>query len=98
MFTPEVSGILIFGGKTRRVFLGGDRNNAANYETRPVPEMQMLIPMEMAKKFSKELQQALRNIKAGNYDRSLEFSEGPISKEPPSYGEVMKTPKTDSLI
>ena len=90
MFVPALSGILIFGGQTRQVFTGGDRSNQRNYETRKVPEMKMLVPYESAKKFSSQVQQALRNIKSGCYERSLEFAEAPISKEPPTYDEVMK--------
>ena len=86
-------GFLSLGDKVftgGQVFTGGDRSNQRNYETRKVPEMKMLVPYESAKKFSSQVQQALRNIKSGCYERSLEFAEAPISKEPPTYDEVMK--------
>ena len=88
MFVPALSGILIFGDQTCEVFTFGYPDNP-NYDIREVPEMEMLAPYEPAKTFSSQVQQALRNIKSDCYKRSLEFSEAPISKEPPTYDEVM---------
>ena len=77
-FVPQLSGILVFGGKTRRVFTGGNPKLNRNYKVIRVPEMKMMIPKQSANNFAKHLQQALRNIKGGKYENSLEFSEGPI--------------------
>ena len=79
MFVPQHSGILVFGGKTRRVFTGGNPSSIEVKVIR-VPEMKMMIPKQSANNFAKHLQQALRNIKGGKYEKSLalEFSEGPI--------------------
>ena len=82
MFVPSMSGILVFRGQSRLVCTGGNRSNLSNYEVRGVPDMKMVIPYQMAMDFSNQIQQALRDIKDGTFEKSLEFSHGPIVNEP----------------
>ena len=72
---PEISAVNVYGNRTREVFLGGDRNNPRNFKNVKVPEMQIMIPMNEAQAFSKELQQVFRNIKSGDFERSLDYVE-----------------------
>ena len=88
MMVPKLSGILVFGKRTRKVFTGGDRKNPNNYEMRPVPEMKIISPLGSAQVFSKEFQQTLRNIKTGEYDRSLVFND--VQTAPPENNPFMQ--------
>ena len=88
MMVPKLSGILVFGKRTRKVFTGGDRNNPNNYEMRPVPEMKIISPIGSAQVFSKEFQQTLRNIKTGEYDQSLVFND--VQTTPPENNPFMQ--------
>ena len=54
-FVPQLSGILVFGGKTRRVFTGGNPKLNRNYKVIRVPEMKMMIPKQSANNFAKHL-------------------------------------------
>ena len=66
---PDISCLNIYGSKTREVFTGGDRSNARHYETRGVPELQIITPIEEAMHFSKTLQEILRNVRTGDFER-----------------------------
>ena len=82
MFVPDMSGILVFRGQSRLVFTGGSPSNLSNYEVKGVPDMKMVIPYQMAMDLSNQIQQALRDIKAGTFEKSLEISDVPIVNEP----------------
>ena len=84
---PGLSGILVIGQKTREVFRGGDRSIKSNYETVPVPELKIITPLDSANAFSRVLQQCFRDIKSGDFNRSLDYEEAPI-ESPPSYEEI----------
>ena len=89
MMVPGLSGILIIGKGTREIFTGGDRSHRGNYETLAVPELKIITPLETANTFGQELKQALRNIKSGDFDRSLDFVDIVIDS-PPDYDTANK--------
>jgi len=62
MISP-ISGINVFGSKTRRVFMGGNREDPVNYETRPVPELRMIVPLDEATAFSNVLQETVEKFR-----------------------------------
>jgi hypothetical protein len=66
---PDISCLNIYASKTRQVFTGGDRRNPLHYETRGVPELQIITPIEEAMHFSKTLQEILRNVRTGDFER-----------------------------
>ena len=71
----SVSGINLFGTSTRTFFTGGNRSYPTSYETRPVPEIRMILPFEDATSFSTVLQKTIDKFKRGEHDPSLNYSE-----------------------
>ena len=69
MMVPGLSGVLVIGQGTREIFTGGDRYYRTNYETRAVPELKILTPLDCAYEFSEILQKILRDIKSGDFER-----------------------------
>jgi len=69
MMVPGLSGVLVIGEGTREIFTGGDRSWQSNYETRAVPELKILTPLDCAYAFSEILKKTLRDIKSGDYER-----------------------------
>ena len=91
---PALSGILVFGSEAHTI--DKSKNDKSYYTiTRVVvPEieqirvisirrnlMQIVAPYEDAAKFSEALQRALRNIKCGDFDGSLDFAVTPDCPE-----------------
>lgn len=87
-FVPNISAVNVYGDKTRRIFTGGDRNNSNNYTNVRVPEIQIMTPQEEGKKFANALQEALRKIKSGDYERPPCMSA--VTNQPPSYAAAQK--------
>merc|ERR1712150_270310 len=96
MMVPGLSGVLVIGQGTHEIFTGGDRTYRTNYETRAVPELKILTPLDSGYAFSGVLQETLRNIKSGDYRRPLvevpsvpNFANITI-ESPPDYETAMK--------
>ena len=83
MMVPGLSGVLVIGKGTREIFTGGDRSWRDNYETRAVPELKILTPLDCAYAFSEILKKTLRDVKSGDYER-------------PPREEVTSAPKTSA--
>jgi len=86
-FVPNISAVNVYGDKTRRVFTGGDRNNSNNYTNVRVPEIQIMAPTKEAKKFATALQEALRKVKSGDFERPPCMGTT-VTDQPPTYDSV----------
>merc|ERR1719320_638697 len=86
-FVPNISAVNVYGDKTRRIFTGGDRNNSNNYTNVRVPEIQVMAPLPEAKKFAKALQEALRKVKSGDFERPPCMGTT-VTDQPPRYDLV----------
>jgi hypothetical protein len=64
MISP-MSGIIVFGSETRTVFTGGAKEDLRNYETRPVPELRMIVPIDEATVFSKVFEETVEKFRNG---------------------------------
>ena len=94
------SGVLIYGPKTRQELRPGavNRDLPSSYETIPIPEMKILTPMDSANEFSQILQQALRDIKSGDYERPTrnESSSAPKTLAPETSAPDVEKPAADN--
>ena len=93
MMVPGLSGVLVIGQGTREIFTGGDRTYRTNYETRAVPELKILTPLDSGYAFSGVLKETLRNIKSGDYRRPhIEVPSAPNFDQSMDFEEVLSVP------
>lgn len=91
---PAIPGVLIFTGKTRRVFTGGDRRDPSNWEDRRTPTINIIASQVQATKFCELLKNTVREFRMGNFQRPAQSNADngtmtniALDQPPPTYEE-----------